>query len=99
MLSSWNSPVHPSKGNFFASLEVSFIPEFVIWKGNGGDIYWPSGPWNGLSFMGVPEMDTYLSGYNDLDIDYNTYYLYILQTISIKLRDLGMYTSNFTRES
>lgn len=77
MLNSWNSLVDPSKGNFLASLEVSFILEFVIWKGNGGDIYWRSGPWIVLSFMGVPEMYTnYLSGYN-LDIDYNTYYLYI----------------------
>ncbi|XP_038877217.1 G-type lectin S-receptor-like serine/threonine-protein kinase At1g11330 isoform X2 [Benincasa hispida] len=79
MLTSWNSPIDPSTGNFFGALEVGFIPEFVVWK-RSGNIHWRSAPWNGLSFMGIPDMDSsYLSGYN-LDIEYNTYTIYVANT-------------------
>ncbi|XP_031738212.1 G-type lectin S-receptor-like serine/threonine-protein kinase At1g11330 isoform X2 [Cucumis sativus] len=60
---SWNSPSDPSTGNFSFLLDVRNIPEAVIL--NGGKTYWRSGPWNGQSFIGIPEMySVYLSGYN-----------------------------------
>ena len=70
---SWNTPSDPSTGKFSFLLDVHDLPEAVIL--NGGDTYWRSGPWNGQSFIGVPEMNSvYLSGYN-LAIEDQTYTL------------------------
>lgn len=53
---SWKTPSDPSKGNFSLALDVINIPEAVVWNNNGGSPYWRSGPWNGQSFIGFPNM-------------------------------------------
>ncbi|XP_022954619.1 G-type lectin S-receptor-like serine/threonine-protein kinase At1g11330 [Cucurbita moschata] len=74
-ITSWASPSNPFMGSFSLAMEVFNFPEAVIW--NGRNIYWRSGPWNGQSFIGVPEMDSvYLSGFN-LVIEEQTYTLSI----------------------
>ncbi|XP_022140069.1 G-type lectin S-receptor-like serine/threonine-protein kinase At1g11300 [Momordica charantia] len=72
-LTSWNTPSDPSMGNFSLTLFIHNIPENVIW--NGRTPYWRSGPWNGQTFIGMPEMKSvYLSG-NSLLIEDQTYHL------------------------
>ncbi|KAL0535111.1 hypothetical protein IC582_029434 [Cucumis melo] len=78
-LTSWNSPSNPSTGNFTFLLDVRNIPEAVVL--NGGKTYWRSGPWNGQSFIGIPEMySVYLSGYS-LSIQNQTYTLSVATNI------------------
>ncbi|CAK9327386.1 unnamed protein product [Citrullus colocynthis] len=73
---SWKTPSDPSTGNFSLALDVVNIPEAVIWN-NGGNPYWRSGPWNGHTFIGIPEMiSVYLIGFN-LAIEDQIYYFSI----------------------
>ncbi|XP_022139811.1 G-type lectin S-receptor-like serine/threonine-protein kinase SD1-13 isoform X2 [Momordica charantia] len=86
-LTSWKNPSDPSTGNFLFGLDVQYLPELVIW--NGRNPYWRSGPWNGNTFIGRPEMtDIYLSGYN-LVIGDNTY------TLSTPYRSVDMQEYEF----
>ncbi|CAK9327385.1 unnamed protein product [Citrullus colocynthis] len=74
-LTSWESPSNPSKGRFFFGIDVlNNIAEVYIWEGS--DLRWRSGPWNGQSFIGIPQMDSvyYLLGFS-LVIENQTYYL------------------------
>jgi hypothetical protein len=62
-LTSWKSPSDPSIGNFSAGIEVRNIPEIFIWKGSRP--YWRSGPWNGRTFIGIPDTNSvYLDGFS-----------------------------------
>lgn len=64
-MTSWKSPSDPSKGQFFFGIDaVNNIPEAYIWEGS--DLRWRSGPWNGQSFIGIPQMDSvyFLHGFN-----------------------------------
>ncbi|XP_038895670.1 G-type lectin S-receptor-like serine/threonine-protein kinase At1g11300 isoform X1 [Benincasa hispida] len=85
-LTSWNTPFNPSTGNFSLALEVLTLPEVVIWKNNNNNNnpYWRSGPWNGRSFTGIPDMDLdYISGLN-LFIANQTYTLSIPRNYHIQ---------------
>ncbi|KAL0535109.1 hypothetical protein IC582_029432 [Cucumis melo] len=82
-LTSWNTPSNPSTGNFSVALEVVSLPEAVIWN-NDDNVYWRSGPWNGQSFIGIPEMDcVYLSGFN-LVIQNQEYTFSVPQNYSVE---------------
>ncbi|TXG49496.1 hypothetical protein EZV62_025371 [Acer yangbiense] len=60
-LRSWKSPSDPSPGNFSLGIGSSSIPETIIW--NDSQVYWRTGPWNGQSFIGIPNMDnSYIDG-------------------------------------
>ncbi|KAJ8629031.1 hypothetical protein MRB53_022354 [Persea americana] len=62
-LTSWRSTSDPSPGNFSLGIDPQTLPQVVIW--DGADLRWRSGPWDGRTYLGVPDMDyTYLSGYN-----------------------------------
>ncbi|KAJ8629030.1 hypothetical protein MRB53_022353 [Persea americana] len=62
-LTSWRSTSDPSPGNFSLGIDPQTLPQVVIW--DGADLLWRSGPWDGRTYLGVPDMDyTYLSGYN-----------------------------------
>ncbi|XVF18252.1 hypothetical protein REPUB_Repub11eG0005000 [Reevesia pubescens] len=50
-LRSRKSNLDPSDGNFSTGLEPLKIPEIIIWKNN--QIYFRTGPWNGLIFIGL----------------------------------------------
>ncbi|KAK0578403.1 hypothetical protein LWI29_009829 [Acer saccharum] len=61
-LRSWKSPSDPSPGSFSFGIGSSNIPEGFIW--NDSQVYWRTGPWNGLLFIGIPFMDSsYIDGY------------------------------------
>uniref|UniRef100_A0A0A0LXA0 Bulb-type lectin domain-containing protein n=1 Tax=Cucumis sativus TaxID=3659 RepID=A0A0A0LXA0_CUCSA len=82
-LTSWNTSSNPSTGNFSVALEVVSIPEAVIWN-NNDNVHWRSGPWNGQSFIGIPEMDSvYLSGFN-LVIQNQEYTFSVPQNYSVE---------------
>nr|KYP48861.1 Putative serine/threonine-protein kinase receptor [Cajanus cajan] len=60
-VTSWKSASDASTGSFSASLERLSIPEVFIW--NETRPFWRTGPWNGKSFIGIPNMKThYLNG-------------------------------------
>lgn len=55
-IQSWKSPDDPSSGDFTFTLNPYGFPEIFLRKAN--HISYRSGPWNGLRFSGVPEMNT-----------------------------------------
>ncbi|GAB4826826.1 hypothetical protein Ancab_040009 [Ancistrocladus abbreviatus] len=61
-LTSWRSEDDPAPGNFTLGLLPQTPVQAFVWRGSA--IYWRSGPWNGLRFVGIlglksPE-DTYV---------------------------------------
>ncbi|RVW13846.1 G-type lectin S-receptor-like serine/threonine-protein kinase [Vitis vinifera] len=60
-LTSWKSPSDPSVGSFSTGIDPSDIPEIFVW--NGSRPFWRSGPWNGQTLIGVPDMN-YLNGFH-----------------------------------
>ncbi|XP_058197188.1 receptor-like serine/threonine-protein kinase SD1-8 [Rhododendron vialii] len=56
MLTSWKGTDDPSTGAYSFEMDVSGLPGIYLW--NGKVIDYRSGPWNGLRFSGVPEMNT-----------------------------------------
>ncbi|KAA8519923.1 hypothetical protein F0562_014167 [Nyssa sinensis] len=55
-LTSWKSSDDPSSGNYSFKLDINGFPEVYLLN-NQVRVY-RSGPWNGLRFSGVPEMNT-----------------------------------------
>ncbi|KAI3934571.1 hypothetical protein MKW92_006440 [Papaver armeniacum] len=74
-LTSWKSESDPSTGIFYLGLELTDIPQLVIW--NGSKRHWRSGPWNNKNFIGTPAMPSaYSNGFfisND-DPEDNVYF-------------------------
>ncbi|ESQ28801.1 hypothetical protein EUTSA_v10018118mg [Eutrema salsugineum] len=54
-LTSWKDPDDPSSGDFFTKLETRGFPEFYVC--NKDSILYRSGPWNGIRFSTIPEME------------------------------------------
>ncbi|KDP20852.1 hypothetical protein JCGZ_21323 [Jatropha curcas] len=54
-ISSWKSADDPSTGDFSFKLDYHGFPEVFLW--NDQEKAYRSGPWNGLRFSGVPEME------------------------------------------
>ncbi|OVA12778.1 Protein kinase domain [Macleaya cordata] len=75
-LTSWNSKSDPSTGIFTAGIELTNIPQAVIWN-NGSQRHWRSGPWNNRIFIGIPTLySVYLDGfYIDRDALEDTVYM------------------------
>nr|SSC84625.1 At421370-like [Capsella grandiflora] len=67
-LRSWRSPYDPSSGDFSYKLEIRGLPQFYIWASNAQVLR--SGPWDGIRFSGMPEMQRW----NNIDIVYNFTY-------------------------
>ncbi|KAF8030792.1 hypothetical protein BT93_D0088 [Corymbia citriodora subsp. variegata] len=55
-LNSWKSPQDPSSGDYSFKLDYHGYPEAFFWD-KGTKLY-RSGPWNGIRFSGVPEMQS-----------------------------------------
>nr|XP_016463429.1 PREDICTED: receptor-like serine/threonine-protein kinase SD1-8 [Nicotiana tabacum] len=53
-ITSWKSPFDPASGNYTFKLDINGLPEAFLT--NKDDIFYRSGPWNGVGFSGVPEM-------------------------------------------
>ena len=56
ILTSWRAADDPASGNFTLKLETQWgLPEFIL-RMNHGWVAARSGPWNGIEFSGIPEM-------------------------------------------
>ena len=55
-LTSWKSPEDPGTGEYSFKLDVNGSPQLFL--SMGSKWIWRTGPWNGLGFVGVPEMLT-----------------------------------------
>lgn len=75
-LTSWRSPSDPSAGYYSTTLDRPKAPEMFYWL-NETQPYHRSGPWNGKTFIGSPEMSPgYLSGWSMMnDEDGESVYL------------------------
>ncbi|XP_059661586.1 G-type lectin S-receptor-like serine/threonine-protein kinase At4g27290 isoform X2 [Cornus florida] len=51
-LTSWRDATDPSPGDFTYGVEITGIPQVVLWKGSSEKMF-RSGPWNGVRFSGT----------------------------------------------
>ncbi|XP_074563732.1 receptor-like serine/threonine-protein kinase SD1-8 isoform X2 [Curcuma longa] len=62
-LSSWTSTVDPAPGKFTFGIDLEGDPQIFEWSFSGEQEtkqpQWRAGPWNGLRFTGVPQMQSY----------------------------------------
>ncbi|TYG59134.1 hypothetical protein ES288_D08G277500v1 [Gossypium darwinii] len=73
-LTSWKSSSDPSTGSFTSGLQPLAIPENFVW--NNTKPYWRSGPWNGHSFTGIPNINSFvLDGLSLVNDNQGTFYL------------------------
>ena len=56
LLTSWKSPSEPSIRSFSLGISPSYLPELCMW--NGSHLCWCSGPLNGQTFIGIPNMNS-----------------------------------------
>nr|CAG2165877.1 At421380-like [Capsella bursa-pastoris]CAG2169200.1 At421380-like [Capsella bursa-pastoris] len=57
LIRSWKRPDDPASGDFTFKLETGGFPEIILWYKES--LVYRSGPWNGIRFSGVPEMQPY----------------------------------------
>jgi serine/threonine protein kinase len=76
ILNSWKNLSDPSSGDFFAGLDTTHVAEILVWKQSKP--YWRSGPWTGLFFIGIPNMNrVYVNGFNLVnDNEGNAYFTF-----------------------
>lgn len=55
-LTSWKNTNDPSTGSYSFKLDFHGFPEILLWDKQQVQPVYRSGPWNGLRFSGVPEM-------------------------------------------
>ncbi|CAL5025248.1 unnamed protein product [Urochloa decumbens] len=55
-LTSWRATNDPATGEYRRVMDIKGLPDIVTWQGNVKK--YRSGPWNGLWFSGVPDMDS-----------------------------------------
>ncbi|PPR99013.1 hypothetical protein GOBAR_AA21653 [Gossypium barbadense] len=73
-LTSWKSSSDPSTGSFTSGLQPLAIPQNFVW--NNTKPYWRSGPWNGHSFTGIPNMNSFvLNGLSLVNDNQGIFYL------------------------
>ncbi|XP_017980499.1 PREDICTED: G-type lectin S-receptor-like serine/threonine-protein kinase At4g27290 [Theobroma cacao] len=81
-LSAWKNSDDPSPGDFSWGIELQDNPEAVIWRGSKK--YYRSGPWNGLSFSGSPELRSNpLFQFSFVSNEEEVYYVYYLKDKSL----------------
>lgn len=56
VLIAWKGSDDPSTGDYSFKMDVRGLPEANLWR--DGVLDYRSGPWNGLRFSGVPEMNS-----------------------------------------
>nr|VUE13619.1 At421380-like [Capsella orientalis]VUE13623.1 At421380-like [Capsella orientalis] len=57
LIRSWKRPDDPASGDFTFKVETRGFPEIFLW--NKESPVYRSGPWNGIRFSGVPEMQPF----------------------------------------
>lgn len=86
VVTSWKSPNDPSPGNFSVGVDPQGSPQIVVWEGSTR--IWRSGQWNGLIFIGLPNVAArYLYGFKlDNDNNGDLYFIYTAEDSSQAVR-------------
>ncbi|XP_042425596.1 receptor-like serine/threonine-protein kinase SD1-8 isoform X2 [Zingiber officinale] len=63
-LSSWTSTIDPAPGDFTLGIDLEGDPQLLEWSSFSSEQgtkqpKWRGGPWNGLGFSGIPQMQSY----------------------------------------
>ncbi|KAJ0983618.1 hypothetical protein J5N97_011873 [Dioscorea zingiberensis] len=56
-LTAWASSSDPAPGPYTMAMDIQGDPQIFLWSGSTRT--WRTGPWNGLRYSGIPEMQTY----------------------------------------
>nr|DAD20700.1 TPA_asm: hypothetical protein HUJ06_022163 [Nelumbo nucifera] len=84
-LTSWKSRDDPARGDYSFRIDPQGSPQSFLYKGSVR--VWRSGPWNGVSWSGVPEMSqTYLFSYQFVNTSDEVYLTYNIYNTSIYSR-------------
>ncbi|CAL5062257.1 unnamed protein product [Urochloa decumbens] len=84
LFTSWASETDPAPGRYALGLDPSGSGQAYIWR-DGNDIYWRSGQWTGVNFIGIPWRPLYLSGYTySNDRDLGPHYTYTATNSSLQ---------------
>lgn len=81
ILRSWKSEDDPSSGYYSYKLETRGVPEFFL--SNRGSPVHRSGPWDGLRFSGIPELEMNYMVYNFTDTREEVAYTFLMTNNSI----------------
>ncbi|XP_065046642.1 receptor-like serine/threonine-protein kinase SD1-8 isoform X2 [Musa acuminata AAA Group] len=55
-LTSWASAIDPAPGEYTFGIDLHGVPQAFEWSGTSAE--WRGGPWNGLRFTGIPQMES-----------------------------------------
>lgn len=84
---SWKAETDPSPGNYSMGVDPRGSPQIVIWEGSRRR--WRSGPWNSLTFNGIPNMSSanLLYGFrlSNEEEDESRYFTYTPLNVSDKM--------------
>ncbi|GKV42589.1 hypothetical protein SLEP1_g49972 [Rubroshorea leprosula] len=85
-LSAWKNSDDPSPGDFTCEIELQGNPEWVLRKGSKK--YFRYGPWNGISFSGVPILspENQIFSYEFVSNEEEVYYMFSLKNKSLLSR-------------
>ncbi|KAM3699593.1 hypothetical protein ACJW31_05G037200 [Castanea mollissima] len=85
VLTSWKSPDDPSGGDYTNQLDPNGLPQFLLRE--GPIVLFRSGPWNGLHFSGMPNLQpNTIYKYEYVSNPVETYYTYQLINDSVVSR-------------
>ncbi|KAL0001030.1 hypothetical protein SO802_014811 [Lithocarpus litseifolius] len=85
VLTSWKSPDDPSAGDYTNQLDPNGLPQFLLRE--GPTVLFRTGPWNGLHFSGMPNLQPNpIYKYEYVSNPVETYYSYQLINDSVVSR-------------
>ncbi|KAM4092600.1 hypothetical protein ACB094_06G052500 [Castanea mollissima] len=85
VLTSWKSPDDPSGGDYTNQLDPNGLPQFLLRE--GPTVLFRTGPWNGLHFSGMPNLQPNpIYKYEYVSNPVETYYTYQLINDSVVSR-------------
>ncbi|GKV42596.1 hypothetical protein SLEP1_g49979 [Rubroshorea leprosula] len=87
-LLAWKNSNDPSPGDFTWEIELQGNPEAVLWKGSKK--YFRSGPWNGISFSGLPILspENQLFSFEFVSNEEEVYYMFSFKNKSVLSMDV-----------
>ncbi|KAJ9182780.1 hypothetical protein P3X46_006735 [Hevea brasiliensis] len=92
-LTSWKSWDDPSPGDLFWKIQIHNNPESTMWKGSR--IFFRTGPWNGITFSGTPQLKPNpIFYFNFVHNEDEVYYTFGLKKKSIISRLVMNQTNN-----
>ncbi|KAB1215255.1 hypothetical protein CJ030_MR4G027350 [Morella rubra] len=84
-LTSWKNWEDPSPGDIASEIQLHNYPEIYIWKGS--QIFYRSGPWNGIGISGTPSLkQNSIYQFTFVTNEDEVYYMYTLKNKSVITR-------------